>query len=301
MESLIISYCFFTPKSLHKELRFWDSYNTQERYWYNIPALICINSIVYPNAKIKIHISSEIRQNPLFEILQRISDSFENVELVFLNYYYENTEPTRWRYKPLFDKESDVVLCRDIDSLPNSDEIKSTKFFLSNNEFFTHTLRTHTNHVSPQTIMLAGLCGFRPKNIEFLNSINFEMYYNHFKNPGWGLDQNSLINMFVRDSNWTRERFLDSPISTEFHKVGPPLIECKSLNQDIYRNVINIDLPKELVYILDSETKWAGEPTNFRGEKLRNILNINLPQTKLMSEVIEGCSDEVKNFYLGDV
>jgi hypothetical protein len=301
MESLTISYCFFTPKSLHKELRFWDVYNTQERYWYNIPALICVNSIVYPDARIKIHLSNEIRENPLFEILQRIVDVFKNVELVFMPYEYENTEPTMWRYKPLFDKESDILLCRDIDSLPNTDEIKSTMFFLKNNQFFTHTLRTHTNHVSPQTIMLAGLCGFRPNKIEFLNNVNFEMYYNHFKNSGWGLDQNSLINMFVRDQNWTKQRFLDSPISTEFHKVGPPIIECQSLNQDVYRNTIDLDLPKELTQILDSETKWAGEPTNFRGEKLKNILKIDLPQTKLMSEVIDGCSEEIKNFYLGDV
>ena len=126
MEKLLISYCFFTPKNLHKEMRFWDLYNTYDRYWYNIPALMAVNSIIYPNAKIKIHLSEEIKSNPLFEILDKISENMSNVELVFMPYEYTNTEPTMWRYKPLFDKESDVVLCRDIDSLPNEDEIKST-------------------------------------------------------------------------------------------------------------------------------------------------------------------------------
>ena len=58
MESLIISYSFFEPKSLHREMRTWDLYNNQDRYWYNIPALMAINSVVYPDAKIKVKPSS---------------------------------------------------------------------------------------------------------------------------------------------------------------------------------------------------------------------------------------------------
>jgi len=301
MESTIISYSLFTPKSLHKELRFWDNFNTQDRYWYNIPALMCVNNIIYPDSKIKIHISKEIKENPLYEILENLSKFYSNIELVFLDYGYENTEPTMWRYKPLFDKQSDVVLCRDIDSLPNSDEIKSTYFFLKNPQFFVHTLRTHTNHVIPQTIMLAGLCGFRPSKIEVINNINFEIYYNHFKNVGWGLDQNSLINMFVRDQIWTKKRFLDSPISTKHHTIGNALIDCQSIDQDIYRNMIDLKLSKDLTDLLDDQTKWAGEPTNFRGDTLKKLLNLNLPQVEVLKAVFESCSDQTKKFYFDNV
>ncbi len=297
MESLIISYCFFTPKSLHKEMRFWDAYNTQERYWYNLPSLICINSIVYPNAKMKIHVSSDIINHDRFELIEKMSESFDNIEIVHLPYEYENTEPTMWRYKPLFDKESDIVLCRDIDSLPNSDEIRSTLYFFDNPDFYVQTLRTHTNHIIPQTIMLAGLCGFRPKKIDFINGVNFEMYYNHFKNSVWGLDQNSLINMFVRDPNWTKERFLDSPISTEYHKVGPPLIECTSIDQDYFRTSVNLELDENFIRILDEETKWGGEPTNFRGAKLKKFLKIKNSKIEVLNQVLENCSSGIKNFY----
>jgi len=262
---------------------------------------MCINSIVYPDAKIKIHISTDIKENPRFEIIEKIAESFNNIEVILMPFDYENTEPTMWRYKPLFDKESDIVLCRDIDSLPNTDEIKSTLFFLKNPQFFVHTMRTHTNHISPQTIMLAGLCGFRPKKIELLNNINFEVYYNHFKNAAWGLDQNSLISMFVRDQNWTKERFLDSPLSTSHHRVGKPLIECVSINQDVYRNTIDFDLVSEITKILDNETKWAGEPTNLRGTKLKEFLNISHPKISLLGKVLDSCSEDIKNFYLGGV
>lgn len=301
MEEIIISYCFFTPKSLHKEMRFWDLYNSYDRYWYNIPALMAVNNILYPNAKVKIHISKEIETNPLFEILSRISESM-NVELVFMPYEYINTEPTMWRYKPLFDKEADVVLCRDIDSLPNEDEIRSTLFFLKENKYKTHTLRTHTNHGSPGTIILAGLCGFRPKEIYFLNNISFDAYYSHFKSSNWGLDQNSLINLFVRDQNWTSSYFLDSPISTEYHKVSNPLISCNSFNQNHYKN--NVDISKidsRLLDMLNTETKWAGEPTNLRGDKLKQLLDLDIPELQKMKDIINNCSEYVKNFYLSNV
>ena len=55
-------------------MRTWDVHNTQDRYWYNIPALMAVNSVIYPNAKIKIHLSEEIKNNPKFEILQKISE-----------------------------------------------------------------------------------------------------------------------------------------------------------------------------------------------------------------------------------
>jgi len=301
MEKLLISYCFFTPKNLHKEMRFWDLYNTYDRYWYNIPASMAVNSIIYPDAKIRIHLSEEIKSNPLFEVLDKISENMSNVELVFMPYEYTNTEPTMWRYKPLFDKESDVVLCRDIDSLPNEDEIKSTYYFLQNKEYKVHTLRTHTNHGSTATIILAGLCGYRPSEIYFIKDITFDAYYNHFKSMSWGLDQNSLINLFVRDQNWTGTSFLDSPISTEYHKVPNALINCKSFNQDFYRKNVDISqIDSRILEILNDETKWAGEPTNLRGDKLSKLLNLDIPELQKMKDIIESCSHDIKDFYLGN-
>ena len=301
MESLILSYCFFEPKSLHKEMRTWDLYNNQDRYWYNIPALMAVNSVVYPNAKIKIHYSKSVSENPMFEILQRISSEFTNIELVFMDYDYANTEPTMWRYKPLFDKEADVVVCRDIDSLPTSDEIRATHFFINNENYFVHTLRTHTNHVIPHTIILAGLCGFRPSKIEFISNINFGAYYNHFSNSSWGLDQSSLINMFVHNQEWSGQRFLDSPISTQYHKVGQPLIRCSSINQDYYRQNVMLNLSSELLEILDTETKWSGEPTDVRGKKLYKLLNLDIQEFKKMKDIIKSSSNLVKKFYLQNV
>ena len=123
------------------------------------------------------------------------------------------------------------------------------------------------------------------------------MYYSHFKSSHWGLDQNSLINLFVRDQNWISNCFLDSPINSDSHKIGNCLIPATSLNESFYRQNVKIDdIPSEVLDILNVETKWAGEPTNLRGDKLRNLLNMDIHKFNLMRDIIES-DDELKNFY----
>ena len=118
----------------------------------------------------------------------------------------------------------------------------------------------------------------------------------------WGLDQNSLINLFVRDQHWTGQNFLDSPISTEYHKVPNALINCKSFNQDFYRKNVDISqIDNHILEILNDETKWAGEPTNLRGDKLSKLLNLDIPELQKMKDIIESCSEDIKEFYLGNV
>jgi hypothetical protein len=298
MENKILSYSFFVPKSLNSHMRFWDRYNTQDRYWFNLPALISVNSVFYPDFIQRIHISKNVKEHFLYSILVNISENFEKVELVEMDYDYENTEPTMWRYKPLFNKECDLVLCRDIDSLPNTLELKASKYFIDNQNFFVHTMRTHTNHTTPPTIILAGLCGYRPKLIPFLQGVTFEQYYTHFKNPHWGLDQNSLIGIFTQYPQWTSVHFLDTPLSSSHHRVGNPLIPCKSFDQDFLSENVLMNEQKELLVFLDRETIWPGEPIDIRGDKLNELLSFNNSNFDKMRECLMSCTDEVKNFYL---
>lgn len=298
----ILSYSFFSPKNLHTHLRFWDNFNSTDRYWFNIPSMIVLNRIFYPDFIIRVHTSKEIKFHPYFGILKLISDKIRNVEIVEMDYDYTNTEPTMWRYKPLFDKDCDLVLCRDIDSIPNFDEILATKFFIQNPNYKAHTLRTHTNHTSYATIILAGLCGFRPKEIPFIQSFGFEQYYNHFKSEHWGLDQNSLISMFLNNPTWTEKFFLDSPISSIHHTVGNPLLPCVSRNQEFYR--LNADIPnvtEDLIKFLNECTIWGGEPTDIRGSKLLQLLSLNFEICRDIKNIIEELPSEIQNFYFTNV
>lgn len=285
----IISYSFFEPKQIYND-RFWDKFNNKDRYWYNIPAMVLLNKLIYPDFDITIHISSNVKENPLFEILAKL-ESIGIVNLVEIDREYSGTEPTLWRYKPLLDKSCDILLCRDIDSLPTNDEIRSTIFFI-NSEYKVSTIRSHTNHTTPSTIILAGLCGFRPKSINL--PIKFEELINMKGN--WGLDQSFLINSFIKDQEWTSVNFLDSKLSSVSHKVRNPLIRCTSFDESYYRENVKLEIDDKILKLLDKSTSWSGEPIDFRKGKLEELIDMKV-EFGYMRDIINS-NDKLKSFYL---
>jgi hypothetical protein len=302
MEKIIISYCLFTPKNLNKEIRVWDPHNSELRYWYNIPALVAINLMVYPNSEIWIYMPEDLIKHPLFEILEKLSEKFDMLKLKFLSLSYNHTEPTLWRYKPVFDKLSGLVLCRDLDSIPNMSEIKATYYFINQPNYYLQTLRTHKNHIFPITTILAGLSAYRPNKISFLSNTNFNEFYLQYKSNLYGLDQKSIIEIFTKDPEWTKKYFLDCPISTKIHKVGKPLIACKSVEEKKYKDSVNIShVSNELLELLNETTIWGGEPIDFRGPKLEKLLSYNNLITFKLKKVMMDCSNYTRNFYLNSI
>jgi len=288
----IISYSFFEPKILHKH-REWDKFNKSDRYWYIIPALIAINSLIYPDFLIKFHISKNIKDNKLFKLLEICQKEY-GIGVEVIDRDYVNTEPTIWRYKPLLDKECDILLCRDIDSLPTTDEIYSTYYFIENEKYEVGTIRSHKNHKIPQTMMLAGLCSFRPKDIKLTD--NFNQFVNKYSTSNWGLDQNFLINTFTKNSDYTRIKFLDSRLNSKNHHIGSPLIACDSFNEKYYRDNVDINISVNTLRLLDRYTEWSGEPIDVRGDKLKNLLLSNQHLNKMLT-ILE--NDKIlKEFYL---
>ena len=293
MSNKIISYSFFTPKNLYQH-RSWDKYNKWDRYWYNIPALMVTNKILYPEFDINIQLSSDIKESTHFPILEKLRDNFD-INLIFNDTPYSNTEPTVWRFKPLFDKSNDIVLCRDIDSLPTKNEYLATRHFIDS-EAAVHTMRTHTNHTSSVTIILAGLCGFRPDRLPI--NIDYVSYYKQVSSQGWGVDQNSLIDMFAKNPLWTSTNFLDSRLSSKEHSVRKPLIKCISHDENFYIDNVKFDTKlNELLNLIDIYTSWSGEPTDIRKDKLANLLKLDYPEIKVLNEILN--SDlKIKEFYL---
>jgi hypothetical protein len=287
----IISYSFFEPKIIHSH-RDWDKFNKIDRYWYNIPALIAINSLVYSDFKIKFHISENILNNKLYTLFEECVENY-NIEVEVIKKDYINTEPTIWRYKPLIEKECDILLCRDIDSIPTTDEILSTYYFINNDKYDVTTIRSHKNHKIPQTIMLAGLCSFRPKNINL--NYDFNTFLNTFSKSNWGIDQNFLIDTFTSDRNFTKTKFLDSRLNSKNHQIEKPLIECDSFDENYYRNNVDYNKNDSILKLIDYYTEWSGEPVNIRGEKLINLLNNE--KFSNMLDLIEG-NKILKEFYL---
>jgi hypothetical protein len=286
----LISYSFFTPKKIYQH-RFWDKTNNLDRYWYNIPILMAVNKIIYPDFDILIQISPDIQKDFKYEILEKLSKEF-GIKIEVNDSPYNETEPTVWRYKPLFNKECNILLCRDIDSLPTYSEYLATKDFIISDKNL-HTIRSHTNHTTGATIILAGLCGFKPNNIPFIN-FNFEQYYQAVSRLGWGLDQSSLIQIFNKP-NWTKANFIDSALSSNSHKVGNPILPCTSKTEKDYNSLNEYC---DIFNIINNYVEWPGEPVDFRKDKLIKLLDIDYLEFRKLKEILYNSNEKIKEFYL---
>jgi len=298
LKEQIISYSLFSPKNLHVKLRTWDPYNSNLRYWYNLPAIVAVNQIIYPDAHIVIYFSKEIKNNPLFQLLLDLSEAFTSFELFQIDLDYSNTEPTLWRFKPLFDKEAKLIISRDLDSLPNEQEIKATYYFIQNNNYAIQSIRTHTNHKWPITIILAGLSAFRPSEIGELDNLDFDTFYHANKSDIYGVDQKVIIELFTQNRDFTTNKFLDIAIQSRKQIVSKPLIPCISIDEKIYSKKIKLpNIPQKLLDLLNAATTWGGEPIDFRGSYFRKLLEIDDPTVQKLNSVIMNSSSEIQSFY----
>lgn len=287
----IISYCLFETKDINqRKHRGWDKYRMeQDRYWYNIPAVYIANTLLYPDFNINVFISENVKTHPLYPLLLKLSKA-DNFTLLSSNMNYLNTEPTMWRMIPFFKKETDILLCRDIDSLPTINEVKSTLQFIES-DYLIHTMRTHRQHNSQSTHILAGLCGFKPKELRNKNIPHFSDFktYYSYSGRGWGCDQNTLIDLFYNKVNDKKEIFLDSALTSTTHEVTKN-------NLTGYLDFQNYDFQNEVLDFLDNFTEWSGEPIDFRGDNLNKLLNYNFEICDFVKNIINSIPD-LKKFY----
>ncbi len=286
----VISYSLFKTKNIQQRLhRDWDKYRQEEdRYWYNIPAMYIINSIIYNDFVMKVYVSENISEHRLYPLLTELNKR-DNFVLYKTNIEYKNTEPTMWRMMPLWNKDTDILLCRDIDSLPTINEIKATKAFIDS-DYLIHTMRTHRNHNSQPTRILAGLCGFKKNVVGTITKINkFEDYYK-YSSGGWGCDQNTLISLFYEQVQDKKKHFMDSALKTEIHDVRP-----NELTGHLDHNLN--DYQHEILDFIDAYTEWSGEPIDFRKDKLLNLLAFDYDECSFINDLFDN-NEEIKKFYL---
>lgn len=285
----VISYCLFDTVDMNqRNHRGWDIFkNDLHRYWYNIPAMYIINSIIYKEFETRVYISESITNHEIYPLLTELSKN-DNFKIIKIDLKYNNTEPTMWRMMPYWDDNVEIVLCRDIDSLPSINEIKATKTFIET-DYSIHTMRTHSAHNNYETRLLAGLCGFKPSKLTNEDiPKTFDEYYN-FSTLNWGCDQNTLIEFFYKRIT-NKQNFLDSPISTNAHTV--------SLHDDVtYIDFTNYEIGIDILNYIDQYTVWSGEPIDFRGDKLSRLLEFDYKECDIVKTIMRD-NPFVKNFYM---
>jgi len=269
MSDNILSYCLFDPLNMHTH-RTWDKNRLEsDRYWYNIPAVLIANEILYPKFKTKFYITPNLKYNPLFAIIESSGAEIQEVDLSFK----ETSEPMLWRMMPLWEDVS-CFFTRDIDSIPNREEAQCSLFF-HNNDYHIQTIRSHENHYHEQGCdMLGGLSGFKPKLISNKPK-TFLDYYNSKNDMPWAQDQYLMVNTFVYSQNqqYMKDKFLDCPINNQNRSAKFP---CSQISKEQKESIVFTELQNRLLKIIEDNqmSVWAGEPCDARGKFLKEILSL---------------------------
>jgi len=288
MDKKVFSYSLFEPKHLPQH-RTWDKWgNNKERYWFNIPSIIILNKLLYPEYDTLFFVSPNIWNNPLSKIFECFVD---NIKIETITREYEFTEPAIWRMIPLWDREIKILHPRDIDSLPTKTEYKYIQEF-ENSDCLVGTMRSHENHFGIACRILAGLCSFKPNKISpSIKGINFDFYYSK-RLDRYGSDQDLLIETFTKNSDFTSKYFLDCKIDKQKNKQDFPCIESNLLDCLIEEDKQKIfDKINEYTNIT-----WLGEPCDSRGNLLNYLLELD---KESKNKIIK--HDIIKKFYKCDI
>ena len=268
-ENKIISYSFFEPKASLPG-RTWDKYaEDPHRYYYNIPAVILSNRIIYPEYNTVFFITYNSFENPLSLIFYVLKD-YITVDVTDMD--YSLTEPSILRMIPVWENVK-ILLSRDVDSIPSKIEWQYSKDF-EKSIASIGTIRTHENHYGRECCMLAGLSAFKPNNISIdIKGKSFEeyLYKSHDK---YGCDQDIMIKTFI-STNLKKYDFLDCCTHKQNNPQDFPCLKARLLEEPEDRDILDVfNLSRELG--LDS---WAGEPIDARGPYTEYLLNL-FPEVK---------------------
>jgi hypothetical protein len=292
-----ISYSLFTKRGIGA-YRWWDPHERdQDRYWFNVPFIPIVNDLYYPGYVTRVHADPETRNHRLYPMLKRLSERGV-MEVIECDYPFQNTEPTIWRLQPVWSENYDVVLSRDIDSLPNTREAQATLAFVASS-FLIQSMRTHPGHNDLGVRMLAGLCAFRSGIKEHLSG-TFDDYYRMARGH-WGTDQEVLNGYFLDrlGAEFVKQHFLDTCVHAFAGRMQEflPGHDAGKLSQEVYDAVDLSHVPAEVRRCLDALTAWPGQPVNARGEAARLLLYQATDTARAVRDCLRS-DPEAKRFFL---
>lgn len=276
-------------------------FGTQTRYWYTLLTSVIANIELYKPTYVRLYISSDVRSHPVSGILDDLADSLP-FQVMEIPGEYVATEPSMWRIRPLWENV-DEFLCRDIDSVPTTEELQAVRLWDSVN-FPIQSIRSFHLH---DTLLMAGLCGFRPPALKIVSEQvpSFERYTALYKqhsvqcpNFVWGCDQEGLRMMFNGMSSY----ILDFPIGN--CKPHDAACGIRAVPKEKTHAVSLTDLDQDLVKICDTimEIPWgdfkgfAGRPIGDTRTQLHEILKLDLPSCAPVREILAKNAD-YRNFY----
>ena len=237
-------------------------------YWRAIPFNIMANSVFYPGFRIRLYAADDARSMPIYPFLESAARD-HLIELVPIRGPYMGTTPSVWRMMPLWDPEVDILLTRDLDSVPRTDEVRADRVFMAS-EFCIHGIRANPQH---DVLLMGGLSGFnRPRLIRRMGILSYESYASanrRFLKGEKGCDQELLAIHFSQMAN--------AILETRINDTAPIQSGPATLPKEKYSNVDLADVPQPVQDLCDRLTPFPGAYYHLADEDLKEMLQENTP------------------------
>lgn len=238
-------------------------YGRENRYWLTLPAAIVAYLELYPGFAIRLHHPPEVKDHMLWQAILHFAQAEPRLQLSEVTRAHANYQASMWRLLPLWDPKVSVVLCRDVDSVPDSDELSATRLFLKHPTAAIHSLRSYMLH---GTLLMAGLCGFKPPLLKshLEKTADFDQFLHNYSrgsksNGTFGCDQDLLSAAFSRVAG----KILDTPVNNAGF-LGEPLIQTSQA--EIYGQSL-ADLDSAVIQNCNREmhAEWIPGQRGFAG------------------------------------
>lgn len=197
----IVSTCLFggPQASRHRSCPGGGSAEFYRRY---LPAWVRAHHNVYSGWRWTLHHDDECFGSdlPYSRELMELADA-DLVDLVSCGTATERNAALLWRLKPLFDPLADIVICRDLDSLPTPLDRACVRDFMACGLAVAHGINDSISHCFA---LGGGMCGFWAHAVRaILAEIGVRCW-------------DDLLAMAGRGSNWRRpgqeQQFLNGPL-----------------------------------------------------------------------------------------
>jgi hypothetical protein len=235
-------------------------YGTTKRYTHGLLEAIVSYKMLFINWEIWVYISKRTLNTKLVDIIknfgcnviiqEEIGDKYE-IAGIGPN---ENSEPTFWRFTPIYNKEIDFCISRDADSRATEREKNIVDDFIESNKA-VHTILDHRCHHG----LMAGMVGFNVKQLQNYNIPNFndfiqkEVEFNKRTTRG-------------KDQSWLRESFKEPIVNRDIYiHVNRDIIDQQSKKNISFENIMFL----HNVLIADCCHKIIETVPNFIGKQIQ--------------------------------
>lgn len=270
-------------------------FGKDEEFWkFTLPAII-INKIVYKDFIIRLYVSSMDINHVLISALRELSNN-TFFELVIVDKPYLSLEVTIWRMLPLWDKDVDVFLCRDVDAYPTSMEVKSTYYFLNHSEYDIHGIRSCASHSG--LYLMAGLCGFRKEKLKDLpGTSTYNVYEKLTYHISTGGDQEALKQCFYNSEGVKHLITLDTVLRTCLTTIfSPEVFNPSRVSIEEYDKVDISFVDSSGVLDWGKGIEYEGQHQYFSLDVFKKLLEFDCEISKVVKEIVNS-NLGVKNYF----